>query len=334
MKIRVALATMAILGLVATPDGLAKPPTLLTVGSVDRHPTATWSLPFGVEATVAEVAKSPATSSDGYFFAENRVAFDILEATQTSWTDNSQLAPGTYYVHIGGLDRPCFFANQCPVREFSQIMTLVIAAPTPVPPPPATASLTVFKTGTGAGTVTSDPPGIDCGTDCSETYLAGIYVMLTATPAAGSVFAGWNNACGTSLRCQVTMSGSAFPTVRFDLAPVVNNPPPPPPTATPAAVDTTAPRVTALPSAGRPGFLVRLRFVVSDNKGRTRQQIVVYRGTKVLARIDRPMRASAAVESVSFRIPKTTRSGLRFCVVAWDPAGNASSKSCNRVTVI
>src|SRR5512133_3539473 len=115
---------------------IAAPPVLTSVSHVDRHPAATWTLPPGVTSQVAEVATSPATSTDGYFFFENVKAFDVLQETQTSWVYNSQLDPGLYYVHIGGLDWPCFVAGLCPVREFSQIMTLEIAAPPPPPPPP------------------------------------------------------------------------------------------------------------------------------------------------------------------------------------------------------
>ena len=34
-------------------------------------------------------------------------------------------------------------------------------------------TLTVTKAGTGSGTVTSNPAGINCGDDCSETYDQG-----------------------------------------------------------------------------------------------------------------------------------------------------------------
>jgi hypothetical protein len=44
----------------------------------------------------------------------------------------------------------------------------------------AVQTLTVTKAGTGTGTVTSDPPGISCGTDCSEVYADGTVVTLTA----------------------------------------------------------------------------------------------------------------------------------------------------------
>jgi hypothetical protein len=121
---------------VASPS-FAAPPVLTSVSHVNRHPAATWTLPPGVQSKVAEVATSPATSTDGYFFDENVKAFEVLQDTQTNWVYNSQLDPGTYYVHIAALDEPCFYAGLCPIREFSQISTLVIpAAPPPPPPPP------------------------------------------------------------------------------------------------------------------------------------------------------------------------------------------------------
>lgn len=68
--------------------------------------------------------------------------------------------------------------------------------------------LIVTRDGNGSGTVSSDPSGIACGDDCTEFYDAGTIVVLAATPASGSTFAGWSGACTGTDPCQVTMSSA------------------------------------------------------------------------------------------------------------------------------
>jgi hypothetical protein len=85
-----------------------------------------------------------------------------------------------------------------------------------VPVTVQTFTLTVAKAGTGSGKVTG--PGIDCGSDCSETYTSDTIVALAATPASGSVFAGWSGTgCSTGT---VTMSADRICTATFNLEPV------------------------------------------------------------------------------------------------------------------
>ncbi|MCB1921641.1 MAG: DUF642 domain-containing protein, partial [Candidatus Competibacteraceae bacterium] len=97
-------------------------------------------------------------------------------------------------------------------------------------PSPVTYTLTVSKAGTGSGTVTSNPSGIDCGFDCSESFSANTMVTLTAKPdsfdvkplSAGNqqVFAGWSGACtGTNPSCTVTMNAAKNVTATFTSSP-------------------------------------------------------------------------------------------------------------------
>jgi len=44
----------------------------------------------------------------------------------------------------------------------------------------------------GNGRVTSEPAGINCGDDCSDTFDAGLDVTLTAVPDSDSNFIGWS----------------------------------------------------------------------------------------------------------------------------------------------
>jgi hypothetical protein len=78
-------------------------------------------------------------------------------------------------------------------------------------------TLTVSKAGTGSGTVASSPAGINCGTDCTENYNSGTAVMLTATAAPGSVFAGWSGACTGTGACAVTLGAAKTVTATFNL---------------------------------------------------------------------------------------------------------------------
>src|SRR5262245_43767315 len=72
-----------------------------------------------------------------------------------------------------------------------------------------TFALTTNTSGTGSGTITSSPAGINCGTDCAESYASNVSVTLTATAAAGSTFTGWSGACTGTAACTVTINANS-----------------------------------------------------------------------------------------------------------------------------
>jgi uncharacterized repeat protein (TIGR02543 family) len=67
------------------------------------------------------------------------------------------------------------------------------------------------------GSVVSVPPGIDCGSGsgCSAGYKPTISVQLTATPAPGFAFVGWQGDCSGTSVCTVTMDASHSVTAAF-----------------------------------------------------------------------------------------------------------------------
>lgn len=82
-------------------------------------------------------------------------------------------------------------------------------------------ALSVDKPGIGAGTVTSSPGGIDCGSTCSTSYDYGTVVTLTASPALGSLFVGWNGCDAASgATCAVTIGAARSVSANFVGVPI------------------------------------------------------------------------------------------------------------------
>lgn len=114
---------------------------------------------------------------------------------------------------FGGWSAPdCSGFDPCTVTmDESRSVSAVFDASSP------SSTLTITVDGTGSGKVTSIPAGIDCGTDCSESYARFTLVTLTAAPDAGSSFTGWVGAgCSGTEPCTVTMDDARSLTAYFD----------------------------------------------------------------------------------------------------------------------
>ena len=91
--------------------------------------------------------------------------------------------------------------------------------------PPASFVLSYARAGSGRGTASFAPAGslANCAENCTNSYVAGRAVTLTAVPQAGSVFTGWSGAgCSGTGPCAITMSQARAVTASFRLLPVYN----------------------------------------------------------------------------------------------------------------
>ncbi len=88
---------------------------------------------------------------------------------------------------------------------------------------PQTRTLNVSVDGTGGGSVSSAPAGVNCSRslnvttgDCTESYVAGTQVTLTASPNSSSTFQGWSGGgCSGTGACSVSLASSQTVTATF-----------------------------------------------------------------------------------------------------------------------
>jgi hypothetical protein len=105
--------------------------------------------------------------------------------------------------------------------------------------------------------------------------------------------------------------------------------------APPLSPDRRAPVDRALKSTGVHGKVARLDYLALDGRGETAEAIVVYRGRKVLKRINFQLADTSPflVYFARWTVPKKVRGKLRFCVSSTDRAGNKAAASCAALTI-
>jgi len=119
-------AALAILGVPSAEAGAPRS-ARLTVGQTQRHLTATWTLPPGVDPQVIEIANASKTAAGGSFFQDDLERVDVLEAGQTWYVDPEELGLGTYWVHIRTLDNNCSPVGSSACLAWSNVVSLTIA---------------------------------------------------------------------------------------------------------------------------------------------------------------------------------------------------------------
>ncbi|MEK7465378.1 MAG: hypothetical protein AAB631_01215 [Patescibacteria group bacterium] len=195
------------------------------------HAQATTTPPVTISVT------GPATLTIGQTGTWNVSAYDVwggLSLMKVSWGDGTYSTstlygsstavrtfthrygtPGTKYILFSVYDTAGFSATTTRTVQITSTSTPISTS--------TLYTLTVQKFGTGGGTATG--PGIYCGTDCTERYVASTTATLNASPNKFSRFAGWagcDSATGTN--CMVRMYANRNVAVGFNLINATTSP--------------------------------------------------------------------------------------------------------------
>ncbi len=163
----------------------------------------------------------PATlvfSGDSYLNVDGDWKISIYETDNSTLVDSYTVKDGVYYEISMNVGTTYYYVvtSSDSISYNGTPYTLTIISPR---------DLTVEKIGSGSGTVTSSPTGINCGTDCTESFSYETFVTLTATASPDSYFYGWTGTqCSGTEPCTITMNQSATveATFRLNIPPTLN----------------------------------------------------------------------------------------------------------------
>lgn len=179
-----------------------------------HHPTGDWQkISFGYVSDYEECA-----TADGASFYCSSAAATSAQHIRVTWQQGiteegssgsglwALYTDGNYYL-VGTLHGGSSYCGSDGTDSYGRFDLAYNASLKQWLHAGAPAEYSLAVTQSGSGTVSSSPGGIDCGSDCIEIFDAGTSVVLTATPASGFSFAGWDGACaGTATTCSVSMT--------------------------------------------------------------------------------------------------------------------------------
>ena len=162
-----------------------------------------------IENTTAQMASqtiivynpAPPTANNGtVFYVQASATSGLPVAITSTGVCNGSGANSATITMTSGTGTCTVHYNQAGDSTYNPALEVTESTTATVP------SYALTVTPSGSGAVRSNPAGVSCGSDCSESYDEGTIVTLKAAPTNGYYFAGWSGGCvSQSLTCKVTM---------------------------------------------------------------------------------------------------------------------------------